>query len=106
MRHKYVNIAILNYNTSFHTSIGFEPSRVFHGLVPDTFVDLKMAIRPRKTPTPNSQVAEDGLKQTEMIFHDVRNNTMQAYTKYKTYYHKKSECFETQRTTICVRSTD
>ena len=29
--HKYINIAVLNYNTSYHTSIGCEPSRIFHG---------------------------------------------------------------------------
>ena len=29
--HKYINIAVLNYNTSHHTSIGCEPSRVFQG---------------------------------------------------------------------------
>ena len=34
MWHKYVNIAVSNYNTSYHTSIGCEPSRVFHGHVP------------------------------------------------------------------------
>ena len=32
--HKYVKIAVLNYNTSYHTSIGCEPSRVFHGRNP------------------------------------------------------------------------
>ena len=32
--HKYINIAVLNYNTSYHTSIGCEPSRVFHGRNP------------------------------------------------------------------------
>ena len=31
---KYVNIAVLNYNISYHTSIGCEPSRVFHGRIP------------------------------------------------------------------------
>ena len=31
--HKYVNIAVLNYNT-YHTSIGCEPSRAFHGRIP------------------------------------------------------------------------
>ena len=31
---KYINIAVLNYNTSYHTSIGCEPSRVFHGRNP------------------------------------------------------------------------
>ena len=41
-------------------------------------------------PTPNSQTAEDVLKQTEVIFHDVRKNKMQAYIKYKAYYDKKA----------------
>ena len=34
LRHKYINIAVLNYNTSYHSSIGCEPSRVFHGRIP------------------------------------------------------------------------
>ena len=28
--HKYISIEGLNYNTSYHSSIGCEPSRVFH----------------------------------------------------------------------------
>ena len=32
--HKYVIIAVLNYNTSYHSSIGREPSRIFHGRIP------------------------------------------------------------------------
>ena len=86
MWHKYVNIAVLNYNTSYHTSIGCEPSRVFHGRVPYNVPELKISIRTQKIPTPNSQIAEDVLKQTVMFYHDVRKNTMQAYIKYKAYY--------------------
>ena len=89
MWHKYVNDAVLNYNTSYHTSIGCEPNRVFHAHVPYNVLDLKMGIRPQKTPSSNSQIAEDVLKQTEMIFHDLRKNTMQAYIIYKAYYDKK-----------------
>ena len=83
MWHKYVNIAVLNYNTAYHTSIGCEPSRVFHGRVPYNVLDLKLSIGPQRISTPNSQTAADVLKQTEMIFHDIRKNTMQAYIKYK-----------------------
>ena len=90
MRHKYVNIAVLIYNTSYHTSIGREPSRVFHGRVPYNVLDLKMGIRPQRIPTPNSQIAEDVLKQTEKVFHDVRKNTMQANIKYKAFYDKEA----------------
>ena len=41
-----------------------------------------MGIRPEKHPSPDSQIAQDVLEQTEMIFQDVRNNAMQAYIKY------------------------
>ena len=37
--HKYINIAVLNYNASYHRSIGCEPSRVFHGRVPYNVLD-------------------------------------------------------------------
>ena len=88
--HKYVNIAVLNYNTSYHTSIGCEPSRVFHGRIPYNILDLKLGIRPQQQPIPTSQIAQDILEQTEMIHQDVRKNTMQAYIKYKAYYDKKA----------------
>ena len=45
--HKYNNIAVLNYNTSYHTSTGCEPSRVFHGRIPYNVLDLKLGIRPQ-----------------------------------------------------------
>ena len=45
--HKYVSIAVLNYNTSYHASIGCGPSRVFHGRIPYIICDLKMGIRPQ-----------------------------------------------------------
>ena len=48
--HKYVSIAVLNYNTSYHVSIGCEPSRFFHGRIPYEVPDLKMGFRLEKTP--------------------------------------------------------
>ena len=87
--HKYVSIAVLNYNTSYHASIGCEPSRVFHGLIPYNILGLKMGTRPQKIPSPDSQIAQDVLEQTEIIFQHVRKNAMQAYIKYKAYYDKK-----------------
>ena len=44
---KYGNITVLNYNTSYHTSIGCEPSRVFHGRIPYNILDIKLRIRPQ-----------------------------------------------------------
>ena len=40
--HTYVNIAVLNYYTSYHTSIGCEPSRVFHGRIAYNVLEKKL----------------------------------------------------------------
>ena len=88
--HKYIKIAVLNYNTSYHTSIGCEPSRVFHGRIPYNVLDIKLGIRPPQQPIPTSQIAQEVLEETEMIHQDVRKNIMQAYIKYKAYYDKKA----------------
>ena len=42
-----------------------------------------MGIRPQKSPSLNSDFAQDLLEQTEIIFEDVRRSSMQAYIKYK-----------------------
>ena len=100
--HKYVNIAVLNYSTSYRTSIGCEPSRVFHGCVPYNVLDIKMSILLQRLPNPESQIAEDFLKQTEMIFHDVRRNTMQACIKYKACYDKKPMLQNSKNNNTCM----
>ena len=59
--HKYINIAVLNYNASYHTSIDCEPSRVFHGRLPYNVLDSKLGIRPLQQPIPTSQIAQEFL---------------------------------------------
>ena len=89
--HKYVNIAVLIYNTSYHTSFGCEPSRFFHSRILYNVLDLiKVGSSPKQQPIPTSQFAQDVLDQTEMIHQDDRKNAMQAYIKHKAYYDKKA----------------
>ena len=55
--HKYVSIAVLSYNTSYHTSVGCEPNRVFNGRLLYFVHDLKMGICRQKIPSRDSQSA-------------------------------------------------
>ena len=57
LRHKYVSIAVLNYKTSYHTSIGCEPSRDFPGRITYSILDIKFGIHSHKQPIPTSQMA-------------------------------------------------
>ena len=87
---KCVSIAVVNYNTSYHASIGCEPNIVFRGRIPLNFLIKKIGIRPRKIPPPPvSQIAQDVFEQADTIFQDVGKNAMQAYIKYKAYHHDK-----------------
>ena len=87
--HKNVIIAVLNHNTSYHTSIGCEPSRVLHGRLLYKILDIQLGSRSHQQPIPASQIAQDVLEQAEMVHQDVRKNAMQAYVKYKAYYDRK-----------------
>ena len=51
MWHKYVNIAVVNYNTYYHTSTGCEPNIKFNGRIPYHVVEEKMGLRPQKPTT-------------------------------------------------------
>ena len=88
--HKYISIAVLNYNTSYHSNIGCEPSRVFQGRIPYIIFDLKMGIRRQKIPSPDSEIAKNVLEQTETIFQNVPRSAMQDCIKYKAYYDKEA----------------
>ena len=58
MWHKYVQIAVMNYNTTYHETLGCEPSTVFHGRIPYNVLDLKLGIKPKWKTTPHSDIAE------------------------------------------------
>ena len=88
--HKYLPLAVLNHNTSYHASLGCEPSRIFHGRIPYNILDHKLGLNPNpKIPT-QSDIAEE-IQRTTQILHDkTKKNIMQSYLKYKAYYNRKA----------------
>ena len=89
--HKHVSIGVLDYKTFYHASIGSEPNRVFHKRIAYNFLGLKLGIRLQQTPILTSQIAQDVLDQTEIIYQDVRENAMQAYIEHDAHHDKKSK---------------
>ena len=65
MWHQFLSMVVLNYNTSYHTSLGCEPSRVFHGRVPYSVLDLKYGLKTHNPAPTNSEIAEGVLLQTK-----------------------------------------
>ena len=66
--HKYLPIATLNYNTTNHSSIDCEPSRVFHGRVPHNILDHKLGLRFNPNTAPTADFAEELLRRTKIGF--------------------------------------
>ena len=63
MWHKHVQIAVMNHNTTYHESIGCEPSTVFHGRIPYNALDLKLGIKPQWQQQRNTELADQLQKQ-------------------------------------------
>ena len=89
--HKYLSIAILNYNTTYHSSVDCEPSRVFHGRVPQNIFDHKLGLRFNPNIAPTTDFVEELLRRTKILYDKTKKNVMQSYIKYKRYYDKKAK---------------
>ena len=89
--HKFLLIAILNYNTSYHSSFDCEPSRLFHGRVPHNILDHKPGLRFSPNIAPTTCFAEELLRRTKILYDKTKKNVMQSYIKYKRYYDKKAK---------------
>ena len=90
MWHKYVQIAVTNYNTSYHESLGFEPTTVFHGRIPYNNLDIKVGLKPQWKKTNNEDLMDELQKQIAELHQAAKDNLMQSYLKYKQYYDKKA----------------
>ena len=99
--HKYLPLAVLNYNTTYHSSIGCEPSKVFHGRIPFNVVDHKLGNNPNKNFLPTTEFAEEVQQRTQILIHQTKKNIMQSYLKYKDYYDRKAKAAPLKEKDYC-----
>ena len=99
--HKYLPIAILNYNTTNHSSVNCEPSRAFHGRVPHNILDHKLGLRFNLNIAPTTDFAEELLRRTKILYDKTKKNVMQSYIKYKKYYDKKAKASPLKEKDYC-----
>ena len=90
MGHKYVQIAVMNYNTTYHETLGCQLSTVFHGRIPYNVFDPKLGIKPKWKTTPNLDIIEQFQKQIDELRAAAKDNIMLSYLKYKKYYDRKA----------------
>ena len=99
--HKYLPLAVLNHNTSYHASIGCEPTRVFHGRIPFNILDHKLGNNPNEQINPTTEFAEEIQNRTKILIDKTKQNIMQSYIKYKEYYDRKAKAASLKENEYC-----
>ena len=96
-KHKYFPLAVLNYKTTYHSSLGCEPSRIFHGRVPYNNLDHRLGLNPNPKITPTTDFAAEFQRRTQILIDKTKKNIMQSYLKYKEYYDRKAKAAPLER---------
>ena len=66
---KYLQLAILNSNTTYHSSFGCEESRTLHGGVPySSTVDHKLGVKLKTSSVPTTDFSDEKLKRTQILY--------------------------------------
>ena len=99
--HKYLPLAVLNHNTTYHASLGCKHSRVFHGRIPHNILDYKLGYNPNPRYPQQTDIAEEIQKRMKILLDQTKKNIMQSYLKYKAYYDRKAKAAPLETTDYC-----
>ena len=89
--YKYLPLAILNYNTTCHTSSGWEGSRIVNGRVFYNILDHKLGLKPKNGLGQTTDFADELLRRTHTLHDRSKNDVKQSYVIYKKNYDKKQK---------------
>ena len=99
--HKCLPLAVLNHNTTYHASLGCEPSRVFHGRIPLNILDYKLEYNPNPRYQPRTDIADEVQRRMQVLLDQTKKNNVQSYLKYKAYYDRKARAAPLESTDYC-----
>ena len=78
--HKCLPLAVLNHNTTYHASLGCEPSRIFHGRIPYNILDHKLGYNPNSKNLTDSDIAEKIQEEQQQYYMTKRRKTSCSHT--------------------------
>ena len=99
--HKYLTIAILNYNTTYHSSIDCKTSPEFHSTVPHNILNHKPGLRFIPNIAPATDFAEELLRRTKILYDRNKKIIMRSYIKFRRYYDKKPQAAPLKEKDYC-----
>ena len=99
-RHKwneFLPLSVLNHNSTNHSSLDCELSRVFHKRLPHNILDDKLGYNSSPKYQPQADMAEEVQRRIKVVFDQTKKNILQSYLKYKAYHDRK----ENETTNYC-----
>ena len=99
--HKFLPLAVLNHSTTYHASLGCEPSRVFHLRIPHNILDYKLSYNPNPKYPPRTDVADEVQRRMKVILDHTKKNIMHSYLKYNANYDRKANASPLETTDYC-----
>ena len=99
--HKYLPLAVLNQNTSYHVSISCELTRIFYGRIPYNNLDHKLGNNPNKQVIPTTEFAEEIQNRTKLLIDKTKQNIKQSYIKFKEFCDRKAKAAPLKQNECC-----
>ena len=88
-RDRYVNIAVMAHNTTYHQTLKCTPTELFHRRVPYSALDLKFS-NPLSLPK-NATDTQSFVDNLNSKFKETHANIIKAFHKYKAHYDRKAQ---------------
>ena len=88
--HKYLPLAVVIYHTTYHSSLGYKPSRIVHG-VPYNILDHRLGLNSNPKVLPTTDFAEEFQRRAQIPIDKTKKSIMQSYLKYKECYDRKTK---------------
>ena len=99
--HKYLPLAVLNYIITYHSSLGCEPTIIFHGRVPYNILDHRLGLNPNPNVLPTTDFAEEFQRRSQIFIDKTKKNIMQSYLKYREYYDRNAKAAPLRKGDFC-----
>ena len=100
--HKFVDLAVFQHNTSYHTVLGSPPSLIFHGRIPFNPIDLRFNNKTLPKFESKFDYISDLQSKMSTLFGETKESLVLSFNKYRDYYDKKSKAFPLKVHEYCM----
>ena len=73
--HKHSPQVVLNYNTTYHVTLGCEQSRIFHGRIPYNILDHELGLNPNPKVLPTTDFADELQRRTQILLYSTKKTS-------------------------------